>query len=257
MSENLPVQAPEERQETENKKSEKKKKVTLIISIVVVAQVILAVFAGIYFFKRGYQNAKTNTTETIRREAYNTVYDISEGAHHTSNRALILLDDIHEIAELEVLQISTSDIYISDEEDKSRQQTIWYKMSGTGTYTVNLQMTEFIVDNERQHVLVKAPLPSITKFKEGKPEELLYHDERFWPSQRNNNVEQGELTAQKMLFKARTAMMKSLESNDAYFEAAKNSAVRLITTMIKSMNPSMKNLKVTVVFDERTGTKET
>lgn len=225
----------------------KKSNVKTIIIIVVVTQIFLAVFAGAYFFKTGYENAKSSTTNRIRQDAYDTVYDLTEGANHTSNRAVINLDGIEEKADLEVLQISTSYLYLSDEEDKAKDLTIWYKFPGTGTFTVNLEMTEFIVDSERHHVLVKAPLPAITKFKEEKAEKLEYKDDRFAPVFQGS-IQEGESIARKMLSQAHVEMMKALESDKEYMDAAKSSAQKLISNIIKALNPSIKNLAVTVEF---------
>lgn len=244
MTNNLPTQQIKDPITPEEKAQQKKKNVKTIIIIAVIAQLFLGLIAGVYFYRTGYQNAKINTTNKIRQDAYNTVYKQSETSHHTSNRASIMLDGIREKADLDVLEIDTSYIYVSDEEDKARAQTIWYKIPGTGTYSIDLKMTEFIIDNDRQHVLVKAPVPAVTKFSEKKAQELEYRDDRFIIK---GNVAEGETTARKMLFKAHTEMMKGLESNQEYLDAAESSARKLITNIIKSLNPSI-DLTVTVEF---------
>ena len=43
-------------------------------------------------------------------------------------------------------------------------------------------------------------------------------------------------------------MMKDLEANTEYMEAAKASTQKLITNIIKALNPSVKDLTVTVEF---------
>ncbi len=230
----------------ENNEAQKKRNVKTIVTIVVIAQIVMAVFAGAYFFRKGYENAKTSTTNRIRQDAYDTVHDLAEGAYHTSNRAAIMLDGIKEKADLEVLQISTSFLYTSDDADRARNLTIWYKLPGTGTFTVDLQMTEFIVDAERHHVLVKAPLPAITKFREETAEKLEFRDDRFVPW--SGSIQEGEAIGRKMLYKAHVEMMKDLEANTEYMDAAKSSAKKLITNIIKALNPSVKDLTVTVEF---------
>ncbi len=251
MKDDRPIQVPEtpnavKKPAQENKEAQKKKSnVKTIITVVVVAQVFLAIFAGAYFFKTGYENAKASTANTIRQKAYDTVYDLTEKANHTSNRAVIMLDGIKEKANLEVLQINTSYLYTSDSADMANNLTIWYKIPGTGTFTVDLQMTEFVVDSERHHVLVRAPLPAITKFKEEKAERLEYKDDRFL---NNGSIEEGAAIGQKMLYKAHIEIMKDLEGNTEYLDAAKSSAEKLITNIIRSLNPSIKDLTVTVEY---------
>ena len=246
MSENLPVQNPEtNRQKKKSDEASRKNKILLIAAVVLVVQIILAVIIGKALFRSGYDNSKKSTSAKIRQDAYNTVYDITENANHTSNKVSIALDDIRERSDLEVLEVETNYLYVSDEEDRAKAQLIWYMIPGTGTYTVDLKTTEFLVDNERQHVLVKAPLPVITKFTEEKARELEYRDDRFIFK---GSVGEGEKTARKMLYKAHVEMMKNLEDNTGYLEAAKDSAVRLITSMIKAVNPSLTRLSVTVEF---------
>lgn len=231
--------------------AQKKRNVKTIVIAVVVIQILLSVLAGAYFFKKAYQNAKTNTTNRIRQSAYDTVYDITEGANHASNRASIYLDQIREKADLEVLQVGTNYLYISDEEDRAKNLTIWYEIPGTGTFTVDLTMTEFIVDHERHHVLVKAPLPTITIFREeiDKIQKLEYQDDKPIPDLQGS-IQTGETIARKMLDQAHVEMMRELTSNNDYLDAAKDSAQKLITNIIKAINSSISDLTVTVEFNE-------
>lgn len=231
--------------------AQKKRNVKTIVIAVVVIQILLSVLAGAYFFKKAYQNAKTNTTNRIRQSAYDTVHDITEGANHTSNRASIYLDQIREKADLEVLQISTSFLYTSDEADQAKNLTIWYEIPGTGTFTVDLKNAEYIVDYERHHVLVKTPLPAITIFKEETDQinPLEYKDDRFIP-QAQGSIQEGEAIGRKMLDQAHVEMMRELTTNNDYLDAAKDSAQKLITNIIKAINSSISDLTVTVEFNE-------
>ena len=249
MNNNLPVLPDENKTPTPETKAPKKKSLTKVVLIVVAIQLVLAILAGSFLFKRGYQIAKDSTAGKIREGAYNTVYDATEQAYHTSNRVSISLTGLQETADLEVLKIDTSYTYISDDEDKSRAQTIWYKIPGIGTYTVDMKKTEFIVDAERQIVIVNAPYPAITQFKEDYDNirKLYFRDDRFLD---NGSIIEGENIARKMLVTAHVEMMKSLESNQAYNQAAEESARKLITNIIKALNPTMENLTVTVNFSD-------
>ena len=243
MNGNLPVQ-----QQNGNETVVKpKKKITSIIAIVLAIQVILAVFLGVYLYRRGFEKSKNNTAEKIRKDAYNAVYGASEAAHHVSNNVTISVDNIREKAELEVLEITTSYLYLSDQEDESNGYTIWYKIPGNGVFTVDLRMAEFVVDAERQHVLAKVPAPALTQFEEvyDKIEKLKYAEHKFLS---NGSVQEGIHIAMKILARAHVDMVKSFEMNQAYHLAAEESASRLITTAIKSMNPSLKQLTVDVEF---------
>ena len=230
----------------QHNEAQKKKNVKAIISAVVIIQLVLAVFAGFYLFRTGFENEKTNRTKKIREDAYNRAYDATEASYHTSNRAYITLKEIKEKADLEVLQVSSNYLYISDRADQEKNLTIWYEIPGTGTYSIDLQMTEFIVDAERNHVLVKAPLPEV-RIREEEPKPLEYKDDRLIPIIQGS-ISEGAEIGRKMLYQARSEMTKELEANAEYAEAAKDSAKKLITNIIKSLNPSIQDLYVTVEF---------
>ena len=253
MNSNLPTAPADNKNVAQETNTAKKKSLIRIILIVVAIQVILAILGGSYLFKSGYQNAKNSTAGKIREGAYNTVYDATEQAYHTSNRVSISLTGLQETADLEVLKIGTSYTYISDNEDKAKAQTVWYQIPGIGTYTVDMKNTEFIVDAERQHVVVNAPYPAITQFKEDYDHirQLFYKDDRFLD---NGSIVEGESLARKMLTIAHVEMMKSLEANKAYNDSAEESARKLITNIIKALNPTMKELTVTVNFGNGSAT---
>lgn len=230
---------------TEQKKNNKRG-ITGIIAAVIMLQIIIAVFAGTWLFRRGYERNKTNTANNIRKGAYDTVYNLTEEEYHLSNRVTITVKDIQEKADLEVLSIDTYYLYRSDEEDTAQNLTLFYKIPGTGTFTVDMRMTEYIIDNERRHVLVKAPAPAITQFRENYAgiEKLEYRKDGIL----NGSIKEGEETARKMLARAHTQMMKSFEMTQAYHHAAEESARKLFTMMIKALNPETPELTVDVEF---------
>ena len=234
--------------EAENIK--KKRDIKTIVSIVVAAQIVLAILLGIFLFKRSYTNGKNNTSEKIRKDAYESVYGATEQANHVSNRVTITLEGIREKADLEVLEVNSSYLYVSDEEDLQSKQTIWYSIPGRGSFTIDMRMAEYIVDNDRHQIHVIAPSPSITKFEERSEDikPLFYKDERFTLWEGDGSVREGEQIAQRMMIKARTQMLKDLNMNRSYFQAAEDSATRLITSFIKALNPSIPDMKVTVEF---------
>lgn len=234
---------PEERKQQQKNK----KNIKVIIAVVLAVQVVLAFFVGRLLFINSYQSSKDNTVSTIRKSAYDTVYNQTEEAYHVSNRATVSLDGIREKADLGVLEVQSCYLYKSDDKDRSPNLSIWYKIPGTGTFTVDMRMTEFIVDNERQHVLVKAPAPAITQFRENYEgiEELRFQNNSFLS---NGSIKEGTELARKMLAQAHVQLVNRLEMTQAYYQAAQESATKLITNMIKAMNPDMSSLTVDVVF---------
>ena len=247
MSENYQIQPSNEMPEKKPEEPKKKRDIKTIVMIVIAVQFVLAVFLGVFLFKRGYENSKNTTSEKIKTDTYNAVYGAAEQANHVSNRVTITLGNICERTDLVVLEVETSYLYKSDAMDKDSGLTIWYKIPGKGAFTVDMRMAECIIDNERQQVHVIVPAPAITKFEERNEaiEELFYKDDRFIL---NGSVKAGIQIANKMLIVARQQMLTDLNMNQRYFKAAEDSAERLITNIIKALNPEMLDLKVTLEF---------
>ena len=241
MSENKTLQ-PSNAEQQNNTKSGKKKDIKTIVMIAVAAQVVLAVLLGVFLFKRSYENGKNNTSDKIRKEVYNTVYEATEQANHVSNRVTVTLEGIREKSDLEVLQVESSYIYVSENGSKK----IWYSIPGSGSFTIDMRMAEFIVDEERRQVHVIAPPPAITKFDERVEDikELFYKNTDIG----NGSTQEGTRIAQQMMYKAHNQMVKDLEMNWSYFQAAEDSATRLITNTIKALNPSLPDIQVIVEF---------
>ena len=174
-------------------------------------------------------------------------YNIAEADNHVKNRGIISIENIQEKADLEVLAVSDVE-YITNENSGDKDKS-WLEVPGTGVFTVNMAMSEFVIDDVRHYVLVRVPKPEIkTENIDIKTEEikiLLYKNERWLD---NGSIEDGEELARRQMSEAQAIIQEDVQSNERYFEIAKSSAESIIKQLIKSLNKDVANLDVEVEF---------
>lgn len=175
-------------------------------------------------------------------------YNIGEASNHIKNRGYISIESVQEKADLEVLKVSDVE-YITNEKEEDKV-TSWLEVPGTGVFTVNLAMGEFIVDNERHYVLARVPKPEIKakniEIETQKVKILAYENNRWCFD--NGSVEEGEELVLEQLSEAQTKIQEDVQSNERYFEIAKSSAENIIKQLIKSINEDVSNLDIEVEF---------
>lgn len=191
-----------------------------------------------------------NSTYALERDAayqaqYEKYYERAEREYHVSNRVTVSIGDLRETAALEVLTVSDIE-YIVEEGSANRNGiTSWLEVPGQGTYIVDLQAAEFIVDNERAYVLVRAPYPELTNItiNYANVQKLFFKND--W---RNDSYKVGEELARKQLSSADMLIKKEFASNQHFYLSAQEAARSTIQCLVKQLNPEISDLTVEVEF---------
>lgn len=221
-----------------------------ILAIVLMGVLILifnffTIRIGVSALKDSYKT----TYEKEKDAAYNFQYEKSfkkaEKEYHVENRVAISLKGLQETANLEVLKVSDTEYIVSEDEDNGKGITSWLEVPGQGTYIVNLQAAEFIVDNEREYVLVRAPYPEITNISidYGNVKELLFKNNIF-----DDSFSVGEDLARTQLNSADILIKKEFASNQHFYQSAQKAAVSSIQCLVKQLNPKLPDMTVDVEF---------
>ena len=171
-----------------------------------------------------------------------------------------LIQGITEIRNLEVLNVFLTDYQIWPEQNSSGgildmvtdplmgDAEAWIRFNGIGTFTVDLQNTEFILDEQRQTVLVRIPSPVIDPvlIQQDDDDVLYTSDAGLF----NNSSDIGNQLILSMTQKAQQNMTAKARSNPEYYTQAKTSAKKTITQLIKNLNPDLSDLTVEVEFTD-------
>lgn len=212
----------------------------VVFPVLLLCSIVISCYIGMNRMKDAFEEAD--------EEAYNNIYQVAfekaEKANHVSNYALISIEDMHEIERLEVLEVQGSEFVIKNADEKNKI-TSWLEVKGTGIFTVDLSMGEFITDSERRYVLVRVPNPVLTNVK------VTGTDTRFWKDDRivsNGSVKEGVELSQNQMSEGRIKIEDSMRRSRRFNEESKNAARRILTALVQEWNPNIPELQVEVEF---------
>lgn len=211
--------------------------------ILAAALAVVFLLLGINRMRSSYNSALGNAYSA----AYNAAFQFAEKQSHVSNYVTIAIKAEQEISRLEVLKVSDSEFVVKNAE-KDDSTTSWLEVQGTGIFTVDLNAAEFIADSDRKYVLVNIPNPVLTSF------EISRTEKQFWHSSNsplaNGSVAGGVQLAQEQLAEGQQELEDSMRQSRKFHEAAKNAAVMMIESIVRSWNPDISGLQVEVKFIE-------
>jgi hypothetical protein len=245
------------------KKDNKRQKNNMFLICVIVA---LFCFCG-YFaessfvigtnaVKNSYTATKDEVAGKIYQDFYDSSYNAAEAAHHVSNAVSISIGSLREEQKLEVLKVSDVTYEVTKDEDsnliskvsnaiKGDLETL-YEIPGDGVFTVNLKAGDIAIDNERQYVLIRVPSPELSEFTiDFENVQLLYFDKG---GVFNNSAKVGVKDAMEHLQNAELTLRQEITSNQRFYQSAKDSAVNIITNLVRQLNPQLEDLTVEVEF---------
>ena len=212
----------------------------------IVAVIFLTAFLfvlGLFRIRSAYNTSKQNSYDSF----YQAAYDFAENQNHVSNYALISVEAAKEVSRLEVLSVSDSEFVIKNADGKDRT-TSWLEVQGTGVFTVDLSAGEFIVDSERQCVLVRVPKPVLTECK------VSGTGKQFWKRNDflifNGSIADGVQLSQDQRKEGLIKLEDAMKRNRNFYEAAQKAAESAVGALVQQWNPSVPNLQVAVEFIE-------
>ena len=196
-----------------------------------------------------------NTEATVSDTTYTAIYDWfkkkAEEDHHVSNRTSITLGTMKKEAKLEVLRVPDTEFVIENKENNKYGITSWLKVKGTGIFTINLNLSDFIVDNERNIVTIRIPRLEL-EYDMGNGdknlEKLLYKQDLHLPTF-TNETKAGEEIQLRMIEEGRKRIREEIKTKPAYYFSAQEAAQEVLSNLIKSLNPE-RDIKVIVEFAE-------
>lgn len=249
--------AEENRQIPETLKKQKKsiqwKKIFSLSNICFAVTVILIIVGGLVLsstIRKGadsaqdaYKNAKDKTSV----EAYNKFYDIAfasaERKYHVSNKVSIEVASVREEANLEVLHVSDVEFVIESKDDNENNIEVWMEFYGDGVYTVDMKASEFIIDSDRQYVLVRVPRPELTNCRITEANQLLWQNGVL-----DKSISVGINLAVDMRNAGYAKLNNYMKSNAEFYKSAKESATMVIADLVKGLNSELTDLVVEVEF---------
>lgn len=119
----------------------------------------------------------------------------------------------------------------------------WMEFYGDGVYTVDMKAGEFIIDSDRQYVLVRVPGPELTNCRITQANRLFWQDGVF-----DKSISVGTDLAVEMRKAGYTKLNNYMKSNAQFYKSAKSSAQTVIANLVKGLNSELTDLVVEVEF---------
>lgn len=195
--------------------------------------------------KEAYENAKTQAAEEVYQNYYDSSYTYAERKNHVSNLTLITITQVEKINQLEVLKVSKNTVVVENSSDNASGTFSWLSLTGSAVYVVNLDMAEYLIDQHRSTVIVRIPKPTFEYQSINEIDNLTTHTKK---KINNGSINEGETIAQNLINKGNEELLSELQADQDSPQKAKESAVSLITSLVKQANPEIPNLQVTVEF---------
>lgn len=242
----------DEPQPNKGKSSKKKGTSTTIMIVLIIAMLAVTIYLGTGMIKIGasalaesYNLAYLSEKDAAYQAQYQKYFDRAEKEYHVSNRVSITIGKLKETAELEVLKVSDVEYIVEENSDNRNNITSWLEVPGEGIYVVDLQAAEFIVDDERAYVLVRAPYPELTNISidYANVKKLFFKNDIL-----NDSYKVGEELAQRQLNSADLLIKKEFASNQHFYLSAQKAAISMIQCLVKQLNPEVPELSVEVEF---------
>ena len=205
----------------------------------------LTVRRGAEALINSYSTAYALEKDAAYQTQYQKYYDKAEKAYHVKNRVAISIGDLKEKAALEVLKVSDVEYIIDSADENPNNISSWLEVPGMGTYVVDLKAAEFIVDDERSYVLVRAPYPELTNITidYANVNKLFFKNDLL-----NDSYKVGEELAHQQLGAAELLIRKEFASNQYFYLSAQKAARTTIQCLVRQMNPGVENLVVETEF---------
>ena len=232
--------------------SQRDNRIMIIVSVVIGIIILISIYlmngsvnAGATSVFTSYQTALESERDATYNEIKEKYFEIAEANYHVSNQVSISIENLKETANLEVLTVSDVEYIVENAGDNGSGITSWLEVPGTATYIVNLQAAEFIIDNDRDYVLVRAPYPEITNISidYSNVNKLLFVNSGF-----NESYKVGEDLARRQLNSADLLIKKEFTSNQHFYLNAEEAAKNTIECLIRQFNPDIEDLVVEIEF---------
>lgn len=218
----------------------------IVLIVIVIAWLFSnAIHRGAESAQEAYQNAKNKAAEDAYNKFYDTAFASAERKYHVSNHVTIEVASVREEANLEVLKVNDVEYVIEPREDTGNGIEVWMEFYGDGVYTVNMQASEFVIDSDRQYVLVRVPRPELTNCRITQANRIFWRDGGF-----NESNSVGTELAVDMRNAGYAALSNYMKSNAQFYKSAKSAAQTIISDLVKGLNSELPDLVVEVEFVE-------
>ena len=244
---------------TEILKPKKNRTTLLVVVSVLLILIIAVVYLSISIIPNSLGSTLSNfreqaqsTHDTVSNDIYTKYYTKYREKYYTSSKVDISVGQLSTDPKLQVLAISSIKYDINETPSNIINEIFggktksWLQVPANSVFTVNMQLAEYVIDNDCQYVLVRIPRPELSRFSIDHEKIVLrYFDE----SGVFKNADRSEVeNYNDRLSKIESELYQEVLNNQSYYVMAQDNARKTISNLIKQLNPSYPDLVVDVEF---------
>lgn len=229
-----------------------KKGTLLLFSILVLLLVLTGVFwnglvsSGAKSAKAHFEYSKEVSKQNAYDKTYSAAYDKAIKKYQATNDVYITVGNIKEVSNLQVLSVLERVLVTQTDEEKAGgifgigSIEYWIIYEGYGIYTINMQVSEFIIDNSRHYVLARIPRPELTINMDANSESVKLQTAKINDQLASNLYRSATVRAYNQLAEK--------IDNGEYYRNAENEAKEQVKKLIERLNSDVSDLAVEVKF---------
>ena len=191
-----------------------------------------------------YHEAEEQTASEVYLQYYKASAQNAEHAYHVSSYEEISIERLEELNDLDVLEVSQTEVVIEDSANNDSGTFCWLSVTGSAVYQVNMDMAEILADDARGAVTVRIPAPQLAYRGLDEVEELATHTQYTFFN--NGSIAEGTAIADELIKEGDRKVYEALCADQDSPERAKASAQALIRSLVKEANPDIPDLAVEV-----------
>lgn len=212
----------------------------ILLVAVNVVMFLLTLNLGGSAFSNSY---KTNNDET-KKEVHEDGYEHGHEETEINAYEIISVDNVQKVKKLDVLTVLAQE-YVIDDETSLKGHIEWFRVKGYGTYSINLEGAEFVVDNANNYVFAKVARSTLEKTKYDEYELLATIDNSH---ELIKNQSTGANAGINQIHMFEEAISKHFENNNQAQDRVDEAGKKSIEELIKKSNPQVEDLVVKVEY---------
>lgn len=195
--------------------------------------------------KAAYNKAKEKARSETYDSFYHSSFEHAEEKYHVKNQVDISVESIQEKNVLEVLTVRDVQYVIRSKDENKAGVTSWLEVPGTGVYTVDLSVGEFLVDSENASVKIRVPQPQLTEcaVDYSGVKQLVFENDIL-----NESIKVGEDMAQNDIAEGFSMLKENMQSNKQFTDSARKTASDILKNLVADLNQDVPEIRVEVEF---------
>ncbi len=232
------------------------KKGTIFIIVLIVFILVLsgwfwrsAISNGAKALYRNFEYMKNKSEEESYDKYFEEAKEKAIKDFQSTNELFVTISNIKETADLQVYSVIER-VVITQTEDEEKNDKInyWIMYEGRGIYSVNMQISEFIIDQDNHYVLARIPRPELNIERVGEDKILINTDKHFANFINNGSDKRGSEISRNARDRGMDKIQQNIENNLDYYQKAEHFAKEQVERLIRLFNPSIDDLEVEVLF---------